>query len=142
MSLLNYVPYLLSCPTCSCPTCSRVLRASCSTCCRASPASCTTCSRALRALMPQVPRTLRAFVPTVLLYPTYLVPYVLLCLHALCSMWPRALRFMSPFSLRTLLFRTLRTLCPNFTFFALEFPCITLLFLCSFATCDFFEEFY
>ena len=92
---------------------------------RASHVSCSTCSCASRALL-----------PTVLSYPTCLVPHVPRALCAplfqvprascvLYSMWPRALR-----------------LCPNITFCALEFPCITLLFFCSFATCDFFWEIY
>ena len=108
--------------------------------------------RALRALAPYLPRAPRASSPTCSRVHRALVPYVPLAPRTLCrtcscvsrassSMWPHALRFMCPFSLRTLLFRTLRTVCPNITFFALEFPCITLLFFCSFATCDFFWKF-
>ena len=97
--------------------------------------------RDLRALVPYVPRVLRAIVLH--------VPHALLALElhvlgsslASCLMWPHASRFMSSFSLRTLLYRTLRTLCPNITFCALEFLCFTLLFFCLFANCDFLEEF-
>ena len=128
---------------------------------------CSRCSRALRvsclcALVPHVSCVLRVLVPYVLSCPTCLVRHVSrvidgLVLHvphvlrapvfqlprttrASCSKWPRASRFMSPSSLCTLLFHTLRTLCPNIAFCALEFPCIMLLFFCSFATCDFFSE--
>ena len=104
-SLLNYVPYLLSCPTCprasrtscptcscalraSCPMCSRALRASCSTCPRASRAWCPTCSRALRALLPHLPRALRA-----------LLPYMPRALRALVPCMPRALRALVPYVL-------------------------------------------
>ena len=108
-------------------------------------------SRSLRVVVPQVPRALRTLVPTVLSWPTCLTSHVTRALRApgfhvsrascaWCSIWPRALYFISPFFLRTLLFRTLCTLCPNITFFALEFPCTTLLFFYSFATCDFFWE--
>ena len=118
-------------------------------CSRASRASCLTCSCVLRAL---VPRALGALVPYVLLCPTSLVPYMLsylTCSSAYilctsrnsCPIWSQDWRFMSPFSLRTLLSRTLRILCPNITYCALEFPCFTLLFFCLSATCDFLREF-
>ena len=130
MSLLNYVLYVSLCLTCfralrvSCPTCSRALRASCPTCSHALRASCSTCSRALRALVPYVPRDLRAlvpYVPRVLRAIVLHVPHALLALEppvlgsslVSCLMGPHASRFMSPFSLRTLLYRTLRTPCPN-----------------------------
>ena len=69
MSLLNYVPYVLSCSTClvpyvlTCPTClgSYVLYV----------------PRVLRALVPPVPRALRAFCVLYALMPH--VPYVLWC---------------------------------------------------------------
>ena len=137
MSLLNYVPYVLSCPTCLVP----------------SVLSCLTClvphvPRALPVLVPYVSgasRVLARYVPRA---PRALAFYVLRAQHASChtyfcascSMWLCVSHFMSPFSSRTLLFCTLRTLCPNITFCALEIPCITLLFFCSFATCDFFWE--
>ena len=103
---------------------------------------------ALRALVPHVPRTLRALVPTVLLRPTYLVPYVIMGFTCFGLHVPRILcglvllRFISSFSSQNLLFDTLYTSCPDITFLALEFPCITLLFFCSFPTCDFFGEIY
>ena len=123
----------------------------------------------LTCLVPYPPRALYALVPHVSCVLLVLVPTCLVChvsraidglvLHvscvlrapvfqlprttrASCSMWSRASRFMSPSSLCTLLFHTLRTLCPNITFCALEFPCIMLLCFCSFATCDFFWESY
>ena len=86
--LLNYVPYVLSCPTylvthvllcptglvpyapscstfsnvphASCPTCSRRLSSSCPTCSCASLASRATCSRVLGALCPKCSRASRA----------------------------------------------------------------------------------
>ena len=104
-SLLNYVPYVLSCPTClvpyvlsystcpraSCPTCSRTLRASCPTYSRAPHASCPMCflcprcshaPRVLRALVLYVlvSRTIRALVPYVHRALCALVPYMLSCL--------------------------------------------------------------
>ena len=105
-------------------------------------ASCPKCSRALSALVPHVPRVLRALVTYVPLALRVFLPYVSLVLRApvfhvsraspaFWPMWPCASRFMSPFSLRTLLFCILRTLCPNITFCALEF-----------ATCDFLREIY
>ena len=107
-------------------------------------------SRVLRTLVPYVPRALHALVPNVphaLRALVHYVPYVPRAPRAWChtcscvsrassSMWACASCFMSPFSLRSLLFRTLRTLFPNITFCALEFPWIMLLFSCSFATCD------
>ena len=105
----------------SCPTCSCVLRASCPTCSRASHTSC-----------------LRWFRTSHALCFTCFVTYVASCLG---PMWPYASHFISPFSLRTLLSRTLSTLCPNITFCALEFPCFTLLFFYLFATCEFLVEF-
>ena len=137
----------------SCPTCFRALRVSCPAYSRASRASrvlCPTCSRTLRALVPFVPRVLRAFVPHVSRAMRALAPHLLHALRAsvlyvplasgfLCPKWPRASRFMSPFSLRTLLSLTLHTLCPNITFCALEFQCISLLIFCSFANCLFFS---
>ena len=103
-----------------------------------------------RALVPFVPRVLRAFVPHVLRAMRALVPhllhavrdsvlYVPLASGFLCPKWPRAPRFMSLFSLGTLLSLTLHTLCPNITFRALEFQCISLLIFCSFANCLFFS---
>ena len=142
-NLLHYVPYVLSCPTGS----------------RASRVSCPMCFRSLRALVSYMLSCPTFLVPYVVSYLMWLVPYVLLCftclvlfffffiynakyIKCLVPYWPRVSRFMSPFSLRILLFRTLRTLCPSITFCALEFPCISLLFFCSFSTCDFLEEIY
>ena len=86
--LLNYMPHVLSCSTCShasrvsCRMCSLALRVSCSTCSRAHSASCPTCSRALGASCPTCSCVWRAS------YCTYPVLYV-----------PRASRFLSPFFL-------------------------------------------
>ena len=83
----SLVPYVLSCPTClvfyviSCSTCSRVHRAIVSYL-----LSCLPCHRALRALVPHVPRSLRV--------PVF---HATRASCALGSMWPCALRFMSPF---------------------------------------------
>ena len=90
-SLLNYVPYVLSCLTASCPTCSCALRASCLTCPSASRASCPTCSRGF------VPRALCAFVPHVSRALSTLVPhvpraYVFLCPACICCTCSRASR--------------------------------------------------
>ena len=90
-SLLNYVPYVLSCSTCLVPC---VLL--CPTCLVPSMLSCLTCSRAVHALVPTCPTCLLPYVfscltcLTVLLYLTCFVPcvfsgfsclvhYVLLC---------------------------------------------------------------
>ena len=124
-----------------CPTCSRVPRA-----------LLPYVSHALRALVPYVTRALRALVPYVLSYPkcpTCLMSHVPGALRALVPHTLRvpvfhvsqASRFKSSFSLRTLLFRTLRILYPSVTFCALEFPCFTLLFFCSFVTSVFLDEF-
>ena len=111
LSLLNYVPYVLSCPLClvpyllsrsralrasclrcsrtsrvSCPTCSRASRASCPTCSRASRAS---CSRALRASCLTCSRALRALVPH--------VPYVLSCLMCLGPYMPSCFMCLLPY---------------------------------------------
>ena len=86
--LLNYMPHVLSCSTCShasrvsCRMCSLALRVSWSTCSRAHSASCPTCSRALGASYPTCSCVWRAS------YCTYPVLYV-----------PRASRFLSPFFL-------------------------------------------
>ena len=123
--------------------------------------------RALHALVFNVSLALCALVPYVLLNPTFLVPCMLLCLcvpHALhvlvphmhcairalvphvsrvlcalCLMCPRALWSLFPYV--TLMPYIFRTLCANITFSALESPCLTLLFFCSFPTFDFFREF-
>ena len=106
-SLLNYVPYVLSCPTClvpyvlsclTCLTCSRVSRASCPTCSRtfvpyvfrALRALCPMCSRASRASCPTCSRVLRAPCPTYSRAQCVSYP-----------MWSRALCLVSPFFLRT-----------------------------------------
>ena len=81
----------------------------CPTGCCALRTSYPTCSRALLSSVFRLPHASRAS----------------------SSMWPRVLCFMSPSSLRILLLSTLRILCSNITFFALEFPWITLLFFCS-----------
>ena len=67
LSLLNYEPYVLLCPTCF----------------RASSASCPTCSRTLRPLMPHIPCALRAHV--------FHVP------RARCGLVPCALWALFPF---------------------------------------------
>ena len=91
-SLLNYVPYVLSCLTCP-----RTLRALVPHLLRVLRAlvpyvlSCPTCSRALRALVPYVLSCLTCFVPYVLSCPTCLVPYVLSCLTCLVSYVSRVL---------------------------------------------------
>ena len=103
----------------SCPAC---FRASCFMC---SHASCSTCSPSHNAFVPYVP-----YEPRV---PRTSFSTCSCDSRVSYSMWPHALCFMS-FFLRTLLFRTLHSLCANITFFALEFPCITFLFFCSFAT--------
>ena len=144
-SLLNYVPYVLSCLRVSCSMCPRALRAPCPTCLvphvlscptflvpYVPRASCPTCSCALRASCPMCSRALHAS------YSTCLVPYVLMCFTCLVLHLPCASRFMSPFSLCSLLFCTLRTLCSNITFCALEFPWITLLFCCYLVLVIFF----
>ena len=136
-ALLPYVPRALhalvscvlcalrtSCPTClvssvlSCPACSRALRASCHTYSRTSRTSFPTYSLASHVSCPTCFCASRTFVLT------YLMPYVASC-------------FISLFSAQTLMSRTLHTLRPNATFRALEFPCLTHLFFCLFAACDF-----
>ena len=62
-------------------------------------------SRAIRALVLHVPLALRVLVPHAI---CALVPHMLCATRASCSMWPHTSRFTSPFSLRTLLSRTLR----------------------------------
>ena len=91
-SLLNYVPYVLSCPTCLVP-----YVPSCLTCLVPYVLSCPTCLvpyvlRALRALVPHVPHALRALVPHMSCALRALVPYVPLVLHALVPNVSRALR--------------------------------------------------
>ena len=98
-------------------------------------------SRALRALVSYVLRVLRAPVLHIPRALRGLVPHMLCASRASWPMRPHASHFISPFSLRTLLSRTLSTLCPNITFCALEFPCFTLLFFYLFATCEFLVEF-
>ena len=117
--LACFMPYVLSFPTCLVPY---VL-------------SCLTC------LVPQGPLTMRALVPhmlRVLLAPVFHVPRAS---RASWPMWLSVSRFKSPFSLRTLLFRTLLTLCSNITFSTFAFPSLMLLTFCSFASCDFFGKF-
>ena len=101
------------------PTCLVFCVLSCPTCSRVPCASYHTCSRVSRASCP--------------------IRYC--ASRALCPMWPRALHFMSPFSLITVLSCTLHILWPNITFCVLEFLRITLLFFWSFATYDFLGEF-
>ena len=129
-------------------TCSRASRASCPTescltCVVPYVLSCTTClvlhyvSRALYAFVPYVPLVLHVLVSHVPPTLRTLVPHVLCALRTWFLTWPCVSRFMSSFSLRTLLPRTLRTLCVNISLCALQFPCLRLLFFCSFATGDF-----
>ena len=128
---------------------------SCLTCLVSYVLSISTCSRVLHAIVSHVPRAIRGIVPHVacaLRAPVFHVPlaffffflffYNAKYVKCLVPYWPRVSRFMSRFSLRILLFRTLRTLCPSITFCALEFPCISLLFFCPFSTYDFLEEIY
>ena len=77
LSLLNYVPYVLPCPTCLVPYVLRALRA------LVSHALC-----ALHAFLPHVPRSLRALVPYVPRAVRALVPYLLLCLPCLLCLFP------------------------------------------------------
>ena len=70
-SLLNYIPNVLSCPTCLVPY-------------------------VLSCLVPYVLSCLMCPVPYVLSCPT-----CSRALHVSCPMWPRPSCFMSPFSLRT-----------------------------------------
>ena len=109
-SLLNYVPYLLSCRTCL--VCHML---SCLTYSRVQSALCPTCSRSLRALASQVPRVL-----CVLILPMRSVSCALfpICPH---DLW-------AYFSNVPLVPRTFNTLCANISFFTLEFTCLTLLF--------------
>ena len=112
MSLLNYVPrmlswctclvtYVLSCPTCflatsvSCHTCSRASRVLCHTCPLSWRASWHTCSRALRSSCPTFSRASRA-------------PYLI------CSRTLRVLRTLAPhlsWALRFLLLLVPRAVC-------------------------------
>lgn len=100
------------------PTCLVFCVLSCPTCSRVPCASYHTCSRVSRASCP--------------------IRYC--ASRALCPMWPRALHFMSPFSLSTVLSCTLHILWPNITFCVLEFPSFMLLFFCLFVTCYFRGE--
>ena len=91
--------------------------------------------RALRALLPcmshvicvlvshvpraNVPHTLHVIVPHLPLSIRAFKSHVFRNSCVLCSIRPHVSRFMSPFSLRTLLSCTLRTLCPNIIFCAL-----------------------
>ena len=117
--MLNYVTYVVLCPTCLlqcvlwCHKCLVPYLLSCSTCSRASRASCCMYSHASRISCPPY-----SCAPRVLCRTAF-VPDVLRASRAWCSLWPRTLYFMSPFSLCTLLSCTLRTLCPNTTFCAI-----------------------
>ena len=136
------VPYVLSsslctsCPTCSCsllascPMCSCALRASCPTCSRASRVLCPMCFRAHRAVVFYVSRASRTS------YPTCSCVSRASCFICLvpCALWALFSYVLYCF-VRCIL---IAYLCSNITCFALEFPCIKLLFFCSFATCDFF----
>ena len=148
MSLLNYVPYVLSYPTClvphmlSCPTClvsCVLLCLTCFTCLVSNVLLYPSCLASYELLCPT------CFVPCGLLYLTCFMLYVILCFTCLLLQVFCALnglvppRFMSLFFLGTLLSLTLHTLCPNITFRALEFQCISLLIFCSFANCLFFS---
>ena len=107
----------------------KLLRLSCLvtyvlSCSRAHVLTCPTCSRASRAFCPTYFRASRA------LCFMCLVPYVASCLA-----------LYEPFLLRYPFVVYLCTLCSNITFYALAFPCFTLLFFCLFSTCDFRGEF-
>ena len=147
-------------------SCSTVYPAWCGlfpTCSHALGASCPMCFSVLGAVVPNVPRVPPDLIPcvarilhTVVLYVlvtnplwclTCLVPCLLLCLTCLlpCAFsYHRALRPMclhtlwALFSYVPLVLHTLRTLCANITFRALEFPCLTLLCFGLFPTWDFF----
>ena len=140
MSLLNYVPYVLSCPTCS-----RALRASCPTCCRALRAlvphvppvlrvSCPTRSRALRALCPTCSRDPRASCLTCFSCPAcshapralrVLVPYVLSCLVPYVHSCPT---YIVPYVLSCLtcfcVSLVLRALVPHVSYMLLYLTCL------------------
>ena len=120
----SFICSIASCASYS--TWSRAIRALYPRCLRAPRASRPICSHASNALCPMclVPYVLSyhtCLVSYVLACPTYLVSFVFSCLscyvlhvtRALCGLVPR---YMSPFSLRTLLSRTLRTLCSNIPF--------------------------
>ena len=88
-SLLNFVPYVLSCLTASCPTCSCALRASCLTCLVSYVfswlrASCLMCVRASRVSCPKYSRASRASCLRVLVPCMHLL-YMLSCLTCLVS---------------------------------------------------------
>ena len=108
LNLLNYLPYLLSCPTCSRALLALVPRAlrplvpyvlsclvpyvlsclMCPKCCRASRASCAMCCRASRVSCPTCSRALHGSRPTYIfslraLCLTCLVPNVLSCFACL-----------------------------------------------------------
>ena len=116
------VLYLLSCCPCLVPhvLSYRALRTSLPTCSRGSRASCFACSCASRASCPVCTLAPRAS------FLTCLVPYA------------PSLAFLRYVPLVP---HTLSTLCANITFYALKFQCPTLLFFCSFPTCDFLGEF-
>ena len=132
-SLRPYVPCALRALVSHLPS---TLRVSCPTCFRALRVSCLTCSRVLRASNPTC-----SCAPRVSCNMCCCVSPAS-CFTCLVSCVDSCLALYETFFLRTLLFRNLHTLCPNITFCVLEFPCITLLFFCWFAACDFFEEIY
>lgn len=101
--------------------------------------------RILRAFVPYVPCFLRALVPYVPRALSSLAPHVTCALCVLKAPVPCVSRALSPMCLHpfltlflyvTLVPRTFSILYANFTFCVLEFPCLTLLYLRSFPTCD------
>ena len=135
----------------SCPTCSRASRALFPTCSRAQRASFPTCSRTLRASYPTYllalsasfpersrflrASCLRALVPHVTSAQCVLVAPVSRVSQVLCPMCFHALWVLFPYL--PLMPCTLNILCANFTFYALEFPCLKVLLFHSFPACDF-----
>ena len=137
-----------------------------STCSRASRASLASC---LSGLVLYVPRALQNLLPNNLYCSACLISYVLSCRTCLisfvlsflmclvpclllCLTWlvpcvfswalcPMCLHpFWALFSYVILVPRTFSILCANINICVLELPCLTLLYLRSFPTCEFFEE--
>lgn len=117
--------------------CSRALRTSYPTC---SFTSCALCLLTWRTPVSHVDCTLHVLVPNVPPVISVLVPHVPRALRAFCPMCPHALSAL--FTFVPLAPHTFHTLYLNITFRALESPCLTLLFFCSFTTFDIFGRIY
>ena len=137
LCLTCLVPYAISCPTCLAPhmllyhIClvfyySPVSRALCSTCSLA--------QRASRPMRSQISHALYSAYSSANLPRSIcdLVPHVSRLLRALYSMCLHTV--WAPYHDVSLVSRTFDTLCANIIFCALQFPCLTLLFSCSFRT--------